>query len=66
MADLSHPPVEFAVVTADNATTVSAGIDGGQPWPLTHGDNIIYTDWRKDNFYYAVQSLTRGAKGPRG
>ena len=50
------------VVTADNATTVSAGIDGGQPWRLTHGDNLIYTDWRKDNFYYAVQSLTRGAK----
>ena len=50
------------VVTADNATTVSAGIDGGQPWRLTHGDNLIYTDWRKDNFYYAVQSLTRGAE----
>ena len=50
------------VVTADNATSVSAGIDGGQPWRLTHGDNITYTDWRKDNFYYAVQTLTPGAK----
>ena len=50
------------VVTAENATTVSAGIDGGQPWRLTHGDNITYTDWRKDNFFHAVQTLTPGAK----
>lgn len=50
------------VVTPDNATSVSAGIDGGQPWRLTHGDNITYTDWRKDNFYYAVQTLLPGAE----
>ncbi len=50
------------VLTADSATTVSAGIDGGQPWRLTHGDNITYTDWRKDNFFHAVQSLTLGAR----
>ena len=50
------------VLTAEDATTVSAGIDGGQPWRLTHGDNLIYTDWRKDNFFHAVQTLTKGAK----
>ncbi|MDE0067331.1 MAG: aminopeptidase P family protein [Acidimicrobiaceae bacterium] len=50
------------VVTAEGATTISAGIDGGQPWRLSYGDNLVYTDWRKDNFYFAVQSLTRGAK----
>lgn len=55
------------VVNADSppgegVTTISAGIDGGQPWRLTHGDNITYTDWRKDNFFYAVQTLTPGAK----
>ncbi|MDW3179495.1 MAG: aminopeptidase P family protein [Acidimicrobiia bacterium] len=50
------------VLTADNATTVSAGIDGGQPWRMTHGDNLTYTDWRKDNFFHAVQTLTPGAK----
>ena len=48
------------VVTPDSATSISAGIDGGQPWRLTHGDNITYTDWRKDNFYYALQSLLGG------
>ncbi len=51
------------VVTADSATSVSAGIDGGQPHRLTHGDNITYTDWRKDNFFYALQTLiTKGKR----
>lgn len=50
------------VVTHDAATSISAGIDGGQPWRRTFGDNVVYTDWRKDNFYYAVQQLTKGAK----
>jgi len=50
------------VVTQDAATSVSAGIDGGQPWRLTHGDNITYTDWRKDNFFHALQTLVAGAK----
>ncbi len=50
------------VIDQDAATTISAGIDGGQPWRMTHGDNITYTDWRKDNFAFAVQSLTAGVK----
>ncbi len=50
------------VVTPDAATSVSAGIDGGQPHRLTNGDNITYTDWRKDNFFYALQTLITGAK----
>ncbi len=50
------------VIDQDNATTISAGIDGGQPWRRTAGNNITYTDWRRDNFYRAVQSLTKGAK----
>ncbi len=45
------------VVTQDKATTVSAGIDGGQPYRRTFGDNITYTDWHKDNFLYAVNGL---------
>ena len=50
------------VIDGDKATTISAGIDGGQPWRRTFGDNITYTDWRKDNFFFAVQSLTKGVK----
>ncbi len=50
------------VVTASEAVTISAGIDGGQPWRRSHGDNITYTDWTRDNFWRAVGSVTgRGA-----
>lgn len=50
------------VVTADTATSVSAGIDGGQPWRRTFGDNLTYTDWRKDNFFHAIQQLVAGCR----
>lgn len=50
------------VVDHDKATSISAGIDGGQPWRRTFGDNVTYTDWRKDNFFFAVQGLTKGVK----
>lgn len=47
------------LVDQQNATSISAGIDGGQPWRRTHGDNIIYTDWRRDSFFNAVKSLLK-------
>jgi len=50
------------VVDQDSATSISAGIDGGQPWRMTHGTNVTYTDWRRDNFWFAVQGLTSGVK----
>ena len=49
------------VIDGENATTISAGIDGGQPWRRTHGDNLVYSDWRRDNYYQAVRDLTDGA-----
>ena len=42
------------VVTASDSVTISAGIDGGQPWRRCHGDNLTYTDWARDNFWRAV------------
>ena len=50
------------VVTPQRAVSISAGIDAGQPWRRTFGDNITYTDWRKDNYYYALQQELKGAK----
>jgi creatinase len=50
------------VITQDAATTISAGIDGGQPWRRSFGRNITYTDWRRDNFYRAVRQLTPGVR----
>jgi creatinase len=45
------------VVTQDDATTISANIDGGQPWRRSFGQNLVYTDWQRDNFFRAVQDL---------
>ena len=53
------------VIDHNKATTVSAGIDGGQPWRRTFGDNITYTDWQRDNFLHAVGSLTPGRQTAR-
>ena len=46
------------VVTATDCVTISAGIDAGQPWRRSVGDNITYTDWTRDNFWRAVRSVT--------
>ncbi|PJE29693.1 creatinase [Pseudooceanicola antarcticus] len=50
------------VVTQDACTTVSANIDAGQPWRRSHGENVIYTDWQRDNYWRAVRDLTGGAR----
>ncbi|MFK7862052.1 MAG: aminopeptidase P family protein [Granulosicoccus sp.] len=50
------------VITADKATSISAGIDGGQPWRRTFGHNVTYTDWSRDNYFHAVRSLVGSAK----
>ena len=42
------------VVTDTDSVTISAGIDGAQPWRRGHGDNLTYTDWTRDNFWRAV------------
>ena len=44
------------VVTHDRAFTISAGIDGGQPARRSATENIIYSDWKRDNFWRAVKS----------
>jgi creatinase len=50
------------VVTPQKAISVSAGIDAGQPWRRTFGDNITYTDWRRDNYFHALQEALPGVK----
>ncbi len=46
------------LVTPDRCTTISANIDAGQPWRRCHGDNVIYTDWERDNYWRAAAGLT--------
>ena len=45
------------VVTPEQSTSISANIDGGQPWRRTFGDNLVYTDWHRDNYFVAVRQL---------
>jgi creatinase len=41
---------------------VSANIDGGQPFRRRFGDNVVYTDWQRDNYYRAAAGLLAGAR----
>jgi creatinase len=48
------------VVTQENYTTVTANIDGGQPFRRNQlGDNVVYTDWQKGNFFVALKNLIK-------
>ena len=50
------------IVTPDGQTSVSANIDYGQPYRRTYGDNIVYTDWQRDNYFRAVHELLPGVR----
>ena len=45
------------IVTEGGCTLVSANIDGGQPWRRSHCDNVIYTDWQRNNYWRAVKHV---------
>lgn len=45
------------IVTADECTTLSANIDGAQPWRRSIGENLVYTDWQRDNFWRAAKQV---------
>jgi creatinase len=50
------------VVTLDRCVTVSANIDGGQPWRRSIDENLIYTDWQRDNYWRAVREIAGSAQ----
>jgi len=50
------------VVTPTDCVTISAGIDAGQPWRRSIGDNITYTDWKRDNCWRAIATVTGTGK----
>jgi len=45
------------IVTPDNCTTISANIDAGQPWRRCYGENLIFTDWQRDNYWQAAAHI---------
>jgi creatinase len=50
------------VITREKATSISANIDAGQPYRRTFGENLVYTDWTRDNYLRAVVELATDAK----
>ncbi len=50
------------VVTPERCITVSANIDGGQPWRRCYGENLIYTDWQRNNYWRALKSIIPRAR----
>lgn len=54
------------IVTPDKHVTISANIDGGMPWRSSWQDNIVYTDWKRDNFYHAVETVLADAGVKKG
>ncbi|WP_084861163.1 aminopeptidase P family protein [Salibaculum halophilum] len=46
------------VVTETDCVTISAGIDAAQPWRRSFDDSITYTDWRRNNYWRAIRSVT--------
>ena len=55
------------VVTPNDTVTITANIDAGMPWRTSYGENIVYTDWRRDNYLFAIQEglRQRGIKARR-
>ena len=47
------------VVTDKRNIVVSANIDAGQPGRRCYGENLIYTDWERDNYFNAIISLVK-------
>ena len=50
------------VVTSETSTVVSANIDAGQPGRRCYGNNLIYTDWERNNYLKAIISLVKNPK----
>jgi len=50
------------VVTTERCVTISANIDGGQPWRRCYGENLIYTDWKRNNYWRAVKTIVTSAR----
>jgi len=53
------------VITQNKISTISANIDASQPWRRSHCDNVIYTDWKRNNFLRAIVSIIGSEKIPK-
>ena len=50
------------IVTSKNNIVISENIVASQPWRRCFGENLIYTDWERDNYLKAIISLLKNVK----
>ena len=50
------------IVTEKKNFVVSANIDAGQPNRRCYGENLIYSDWERDNYLKAIVSQVKKVK----
>jgi len=53
------------IITEKKIVTIYANIDASQPWRRSFCDNVIYTDWKKDNFLKAIVSIIGKDEPPK-
>jgi len=53
------------IITKGKISTISANIDASQPWRRSHCENIIFTDWKRDNFLKAIVSIIGRDEPPK-
>ena len=53
------------VITDNKISTISANIDSSQPWRRSHCDNVIFTDWKRDNFLKGIVSIIGRDEPPK-
>jgi len=53
------------VITKNKISTISANIDASQPWRRSHYENVIFTDWKRDNFLKAIVSIIGRDEPPK-
>ena len=61
----SKDTVKFKVITKNKIATISANIDTSQPWRRSICDNVIYTDWKEDNYLKAIVSIIGKERPPK-
>ena len=55
----------ICIITEKKIVTISANIDASQPWRHSFCENVIYTDWKRDNFLKAIVSIIGRDEPPK-
>jgi len=56
------PVLRIRTALCAGGHSVRHRVDAAQPWRRGYGDNITYTDWQRNNYWRAIQSVTGSGK----